>query len=229
MVSLNKPATPPEGCTVNLKVEPVNTIGHDHDGNRPKGTVTPTTLTIPGGSPGAASAEYKSPEVAGEEKIIAEIKGEKKGETTIQVKVPGLTGLGGGYYSLKTQPSSNKHTDVYNVQLWVNGLFNDIAYLYNTNFPDDEMLVVTDASLALGGLYDFRNTWNPPHNTHRIGTDIDVRSKNIPDDNREEFEKIVCKNYGFPYLEAEGLDNEHYHLFFFPYRIMGGYCQEIPL
>jgi hypothetical protein len=80
------------------------------------------------------------------------------------------------------------------------------------------MLVVTDASLAWGGLYDYKNTWSPPHKTHRIGTDVDVRSKNIPDNNREEFEKIACKNYGFPSLEYEEQTNEHYHLYFLPYN-----------
>ena len=94
------------------------------------------------------------------------------------------------------------------------------------------MLVVTDASLAYGGLYDYQNTWAPPHKTHRVGTDIDVRSKNIPKkdsqrkvDNRQEFESIVCRNYGYPKLEFPGQVNEHYHLYFFPYKNVGKLCK----
>jgi len=143
------------------------------------------------------------------------------------VRVPGLQGMSGGYYYFKSQPSENKHVDVYNVQTWVDGLFSKIAFEYHERFPNAELLVVTDASLADGGLYDYKNTWSPPHRTHRIGTDIDVRSKSIPEINRKEFETIVCKNYGLPYLEARGLDNEHYHLFFFPYTsTVAGYCKD---
>lgn len=71
---------------------------------------------------------------------------------------------------------------------------------------------------------------SPPHTYHRIGTDIDVRSKNIPESNRKEFEKIVCKNYGFPDLEYEGQANEHYHLYFFPYDpSIGRFCEKGPI
>lgn len=235
MVTATNP--PPEGCTVDLKVEPVKDSGghiesgHIGDRNNHKGSIKDITLTIPSGS-SQASTTYQSNEVSGEEKIIAEVSGEKKSETTIQVKVPGFISLGGGYYSLKTQSSDNKHTGVYNVSPWVKGLFDRIALTYNQKFPNNEMLVVTDASLAWGGLYDFKNTWNPPHNTHRIGTDIDVRSRNIPEGkNRELFERFVCRNYGFPDLEFHGEDNEHYHLYFLPYNsTVGSLCKgELPL
>ena len=87
------------------------------------------------------------------------------------------------------------------------------------------------ASLPWGGLYDYMNRWSPPHNTHRIGTDIDVRSKNIPEGkNRELFERFVCRNYGFPDLEFPGQLNEHYHLYFMPYsaNIVGLCVRESP-
>lgn len=227
VISSNK-ITPPEGCTINFGVEPVkNSGGHiedniAHTGTRKRGAIT-STITLPGGSQGTASVTYKSSEVSGEERITAELVGSGQiGASNVYIKVPWLEPLSGEYFSLKCdiEPancSDYKHTDFYNVQSWVGSLFNIIAEEYNKSFSSDEMLVVTDASLAWGGLYDYKNTWNPPHNTHRIGTDIDVRSKNIPEDNRDEFEKIVCENYGFPKLEFSGKPNEHYHLYFLPY------------
>lgn len=57
---------------------------------------------------GAQSAKYKSSEVGGEEKIIAEVKGEKKSEATIKVRVPGFLELGAGDgYSLIGQTGSH--------------------------------------------------------------------------------------------------------------------------
>ncbi len=227
VISSNK-ITPPEGCTVNFSVGPVkNSGGHiednnAHTGTRQRGTIS--TITLPGGSQGTASVTYRSSEVSGEERITAELVDSGQiGAFNVNIKVPWLEPLSGEYFSLKCdiEPancSNYKHTDFYNVQSWVNSMFNEIAYEYQEKFPNDEMLVVTDASLARGGLYDYKNTWDTPHTYHRIGTDIDVRSKNIPKDNRDEFKQIVCDNYGFPKLESPGKDNEHYHLYFLPYN-----------
>jgi len=226
VISSNK-ITPPEGCTVSFSVEPVkNSGGHiednnAHTGTRQRGTIT--SITLPGSSQGTASVTYKSSEVSGVERITAELVGSSQiGAFNVNIKVPWLEPLSGEYFSLKCdiEPancSDYKHTDFYNVQSWVNSIFYRIAYEYQEKFPNDGTLVVTDASLAWGGLYDYMNTWDTPHTYHRIGTDIDVRSKNIPEDNRDEFEKIVCENYGFPKLESPGKPNEHYHLYFLPY------------
>ena len=236
-VSPTKPV-PPEGCNIKLSVEPVkNSGGHideGHSGTRHKGTISPSSFKIEGGII-AALFTYKSSEVAGMEKIKAEANGKEAGEAIIRVQVSGLQSLSGGYYFLKCEIEpcpSYKHEDFYNVQAWVNGLFNKIAYSYYQKFPTAQLLVVTDASLAYGGLYDYQNTWAPPHKTHRVGTDIDVRSKNIPKkdsqrkvDNRQEFESIVCRNYGYPKLEFPGQVNEHYHLYFFPYKNVGKLCK----
>ena len=177
MVSTTKPA-PPEGCTVNFKVEPINTIGHNHDGNRPKGTVTPATLTIPGGSPGAVSAEYKSSEVSGEEKIIAEIKGEKKGEATVNVKVPGLSPLvskpsllpWGGTAEHKL--GDNNYGTGYTLSA-VYYAVGKYAKDHALNTAPDVYLAVIDMSLPYGGLFDINGDWDTPHDWHRVGRSVD--------------------------------------------------------
>jgi hypothetical protein len=215
MVSTTKPA-PPEGCTVNFKVEPVTTIGHNHDGNRPKGTVTPATITIPGGSSGAASAEYKSPEVSGEEKIIAEIKGEKKSETTVRVKVLGLFDLGaGGSYRLTGSTSTGAHPANH---------YGTDSTIVNTNYMANDYyeqfsatIGINDMSLPWGGLFDigqpYGSFWSTPHSSHRKGTSVDIdrcaQSTTIDNPNsqgtcpnewiqvdRKEIERICKENSG---------------------------------
>ena len=37
-------------------------------------------------------------------------------------------------------------------------------------------LSVNDISLIKGGLMDWKTTWNPPHHTHRRGTDVDINT-----------------------------------------------------
>lgn len=120
--------------------------------------------------------------------------------------------------------------------------FKKIAWeYYNIYKPtDSEALVkVNDIGLPWGGRY---NTY-PPYNCwidggehfyHRYGRQIDIRSWNIPKENRKCFEEIACKygaqpilegkapgtlnirNYGnISLMEADALDRtEHYHLNF---------------
>ncbi|MBI4654013.1 MAG: hypothetical protein HY752_03355, partial [Nitrospirae bacterium] len=69
---------PPVGCVVNLKVQPVDySGGHSHDGSRPRGTVTPSSISFSEGETGK-SAKYISSEVSGKEKIVTEVKGKVK-------------------------------------------------------------------------------------------------------------------------------------------------------
>lgn len=217
--------------------------GHSHDTNRPIGDFlspqgdpigyTVQGTTGPNGEP--FKVMYRASKFGGIENIKAFGTGEPevKDEKRLTVRILGLESLSGAYFFLKCEIENcvgYRHTNFYNATPGVNSLFSNIASTYYQQFPTDQLLVVTDASLAWGGLYDYKDTWAPPHTYHRIGTDIDVRSKNIPESNRKEFEKIVCKNYGFPDLEYEGQANEHYHLYFFPYDpSIGSFCGEGPI
>ena len=185
MVTSTNP--PPEGCTVNFKVEPVTTIGHEHDGNRPKGTVTPATITIPGGSSGAASAEYKSSEVAGEEKVIAEINGVKKGEATDSVKVPGLqpmpeSGIGAWRLTGSYEQSgvTSKHIENH---YGTPSTKTRIAAMATDYFEETGIAIgVNDMSLPWGGLFDINNNWSTPHSKHRMGKSVDVDHLGVDED-----------------------------------------------
>ncbi len=173
MVSLKSPA-PPEGCTIDLSVEPVdNSGGHSHTGNRPKGRLSQTSVSFSGGQTGAKNVTYTSSEVSGEEKVVAKVKGEKKGEAKVTVRVPGLVPLENSIaYNLtgSTSSHSSNHYGLPSTNAAVNHLTFDYAY------ETDTLLGINDMSLEKGGLFDYKATWAPPHNSHRKGTSVDIDS-----------------------------------------------------
>ena len=61
-----------------------------------------------------------------------------------------------------------------------------IATAYHQQFPDEVVLQINDMSLLYGGRFDINGLWsgNSDHQYHRQGTDVDIRSTSIPDDDR---------------------------------------------
>lgn len=176
MVSLNKPA-PADGCNVKFTVEPIEQSGgHSHSGSRPKGTVTPNSISFSSGEMGAKNATYKSSEVSGEEKIKVKVNEKDNSETTINVKVPGLEPLQSSIvYNLSQSPDAaiTHPSNHYGLPSTNDAVFNmAFDYLYET----DALLGINDMSLEKGGLFDYRATWAPPHSSHRKGTSVDINS-----------------------------------------------------
>jgi hypothetical protein len=62
----------------------------------------------------------------------------------------------------------------------------NIAASYHQRFPNETLLKINDMSLEYGGRFDKDAQWEgySNHKYHRQGTDIDIRSKTIPDDDR---------------------------------------------
>jgi hypothetical protein len=229
MISLNKPA-PPEGCTVSFSVEPVKDSGEhiesNHTGARPTGSVSPSSITFPAASSGAATVIYTSTEVSGVYKIIIEADDGKTKkvirEEWISVRVPGLDvelGEGDGY-DLMPQPDKGHpynhfgKLDTFTV-LW------DIADAY---FETEKgTLRINDISLPLGGAFDICGKWDPKqtcatypkggHNTHRLGEDVDIddettEKNTVTEDSLEE----ILDDLG--YLDNVKIKPEgnHFHL-----------------
>jgi hypothetical protein len=173
MVTATNP--PPEGCTVNFKVEPVeNSGGHSHhDDSRRKGTVTPPTLTIPAGSLEPVYALYSSSDISGQEKIIAEVNGVKKGETTIQVKVPDLMPLDSlSWYNLTGADAISSHpANHYGTNSTKVAVYNMASDYWN---EIRTRLGINDMSLEWGGLFDVNENWSSPHSLHRTGESVDI-------------------------------------------------------
>lgn len=172
MVTATNP--PPEGCTVNFKVEPVeNSGGHSHGGNRPKGTVTPTTLTIPAGSLEPVYALYSSSDVSGQEKIIVEVNGSKADEKMVEVKVPDLMPLDSlSWYNL-TGSTSSHSANHYGTNSTKVAVYNMASDYWNEALV---RLGINDMSLPWGGLFDINGNWSssPGHSLHRTGESVDI-------------------------------------------------------
>jgi len=72
-------------------------------------------------------------------------------------------------------------------------------------------LSVNDISLPRGGLFDYKKTWKPPHDSHRTGTDADINVLDIPCYYDKKLRKAVEKVAGeqpVPYLLCEDLNNK---------------------
>lgn len=94
-----------------------------------------------------------------------------------------------------------------------------LAIDYNT--AHSLTLAYNDAALIKGGVFDVTNdgNWNPPHNQHRTGRNIDVRANggdnSIPFNGtiRNWFTTRVQQLFGSaPLHEHAGTGNEHYHI-----------------
>jgi len=79
----------------------------------------------------------------------------------------------------------------------------------------DRILSINDISLPRGGLFDYEETWNPPHAEHRTGTDADINRGQGPNnediidcyhdkDLRRAVEKVAAGQTR-PYLQCENL------------------------
>jgi hypothetical protein len=178
-VSLKNPA-PPGGCRIKLTVEPeTGTGGHGHDApnsGRPKGSVADELIINEGEE--EAVVTYTSSEVAGKEKITAEMEetGEKE-SACVEVKVDGLTSLGGGS-NLITYTSTEENHSLSNSNYGTSGTVNIVKsavskYAEDFGLPSDAYLAVIDMSLPWGGLFDIYGDWSPPHEEHREGTSVD--------------------------------------------------------
>jgi murein endopeptidase len=75
------------------------------------------------------------------------------------------------------------------------------------------IISINDISLPRGGLFDYRNTWKPPHKSHRTGTDADINQgqgpKNVDqipcykNDKLKEAIKKVAGGKSYPILRCE--------------------------
>ncbi len=195
-------------------------IESNHTGTRQTGSVSPSLITFPAGSSGAATVVYTSTEVSGVEKIIAEVVDDKesKCESPVRVRVPGLFDLGlGGSYRLtgntgRAAIHPNNHYGTGSTVVRTHYMANDFYEQFNAT------LGINNMSLSGGGLFDIDGDWDTPHDWHRKGTSVDIdrcampTNKNNPNPrgdcpngwiqvNRANIEEI-CKYYG-GYLENE--------------------------
>ncbi|MDQ7772675.1 MAG: hypothetical protein RDU13_04020 [Elusimicrobiales bacterium] len=75
-------------------------------------------------------------------------------------------------------------------------------------------LSYNDISLPWGGLFDINYNWQPPHEEHKHGINIDVGKRQVVKSNREKLIRMMC-DAGFAVRSEGDLETEkrgHYHL-----------------
>jgi hypothetical protein len=177
-IALTNPA-PSSGCEVRLRIEPVEgSGGHNHVGNRTThtGSVDPDSVIFVPGESIVNNIVYNSGEVAGTERIIAEVlDGNGSVSSTqsvsVDVKVPDLVSLG-GFISYQLVGSLDAHpANHYGTASTVTNAGNVAdAYYVATG----ELLGINDMSLVWGGLFDINGDWSTPHGSHRKGMSVDI-------------------------------------------------------
>lgn len=135
-----------------------------------------------------------------------------------------------GIKDLKALPGSQLYqfigdTDAHPDNHYVSDLaakkIDNIAFVYDEEFPDFPVLHINDISLERGGLFDNSGEWTPPHQLHRTGMDIDIRAHenlgkpggNVPVQNYKEFVSISKQHGCRARIHLGGSPGEHFHLY----------------
>jgi hypothetical protein len=198
---------------VNVRLEATavaNSGGHSHhDANRPNGSLggsggTPNVVTGNTGTTGFVFG-FTAAEISGSHEIAATCTDcTQDGPDTVRVMVSGLQELGpGADYDLigQTTPHPENH---YGTASLIASL-RILAQAYAKAFPGNR-LAYNDMSLEFGGLFDIAAGWRPPHRSHRLGTDVDLRL--VPARQRQALRHLIRQS-GIGTILVEG---DHWHL-----------------
>jgi hypothetical protein len=183
--------------TVTLTVTPTEgTGGHDHQGGKPAGTLSPTVIET--GAAGVARVRYTAPRVSGPVAITGTSSGARAAVDTIRVAVAGLQEIprSGTHYTF--QASDHHASGDFYMAPGAIEVMNQIWKQYvDSGFPvkSAKTFTITAATLVSGGLYDIRGNWDSPHSYHKQGGDIDfddALAEASPEDMRK-----VCARFTF--------------------------------
>ncbi len=176
---------------------------------------------------------FLAPEVAGDHKIKATCIDRpctQEGPDTIWVGIKGLQPIPASPNCVLIPNADTAHPDNHYLTPGASATIRTIANVYRRRYLSDPVLHLNDASLERGGLFDNRydgrsasGWWKPPHETHRQGTDIDIRAKpqrhpttSIPEANFAVFFEVL-RNLGGDTIPPgrpayEGTANQHFHV-----------------
>lgn len=211
--------------------------GHDHP-NKPDGGPVGKFDESEGETDenGEFRTYYTASEFGGVEVIIAT--GEDPGvidDAELRVKVPGLTLLpeASNYYKKvggtpyhHGPPNWEEDHNHYGTSDLI-----DAIYAIALNYVDrgGEIIWINDMSLPWGGLFDINGDWEPPHDSHRIGENVDLAGRCVrKPPNKPEERGRMCKEKIFynviryvarglnlyirgGYEYKNGIPQHHYH------------------
>lgn len=181
------------GDTVTLSLERLESSGgHSHLGG-PTGTVSPTSVTLGPNFPQNVPVTFTASQTSGSVILKARF-----GDGTVltglnEVAIGGLVALPAStgvalVGQTQTHPSNHWGTPTLVTKLTELG----VKFYEKYNTP----IKVNDMSLPLGGLFDHKSTWAPPHETHRDGRHADLNRSSMTNAQRQFF-KMTAEALGF--------------------------------
>ncbi|MCH8872658.1 hypothetical protein IH824_07785 [candidate division KSB1 bacterium] len=202
-----------------------NSGGHDHSDNRPTGRfITPSgakksSFEGKTGDDGSAIFTYLSSGIGGIDSIFVRGKSEKDtANAVIKLKMSDFELLKDGEHYNLVGKTTTHPVNHYSTKGTIEKL-KKLADLANAD--SSYILQYNDISLKYGGPFDISKTylWNTPHNTHREGTNVDMRPWSADAKKRklnvDYIEKIVNQKLKGQFEEEfKGEPNHHFHLTF---------------
>ena len=151
--------------------------GHYHRGaggtQKPAGTLSPMVVNT--GPNRMATVIYRTGPISGPVILRAHSEGARAAAETLHVGVLGLVPLIPRYSdslvgSSATHPAWANHWGLPSMVSRLDLLADAFYAKFNRK------IWYNDLSLPLGGRYDFRNNWGYPHDEHRAGRDLDLKT-----------------------------------------------------
>jgi hypothetical protein len=105
-------------------------------------------------------------------------------------------------------PTTSDHTNIYYMRPEYVGMTERAAAYYRESFGQN--LVVTAGSIPFGGIADVSRNWNPPHSTHRIGTDLDIDGSA---DNARVWQRLILAGQQAGFAHCEPHNRNHVHCY----------------
>lgn len=214
---------PKPGVVLGFSVDVTsNSGGHDHDINRPKGTLSATQGTTDAN--GEVKLTFQAPEAAGTHTFKANCASCSNSPATkeIQVKVPNLVEMlpdtaKPATYTLVGATGNHKSNHWFTTS--AGGVLQKVAdAMFKTGWG---AVGVNDGSLMWGGLFDIKGGWTPSHHEHRVGSEVDLsvtNPRNVTDEQKKKTYAELCKkdNTAFSIQTLWHQDDgypEHFHMY----------------
>lgn len=196
------------------------------------GEVTATTDEM-----GKIWVSYRSSEIGGRFQFIVKVENHPKLEVrdTLNVRVPELFELPDAIYYKRIGQTHFHLSNHWGTASVIDHL-QAIAMAWFLEHTNEHIIMYNDISLEYGGMFDVNGQWNTNsgHKSHRIGTDVDVRTVlpglrvgipvRIPKEatdwsattwvGNRDFEDICRIFGGAPQRHSPNSTNEHYHIDF---------------
>lgn len=177
----------PQGASVQISsTRQANSGGHMHSGG-PTVRASPSNFRLGGAYPQNVPVSFTAPAAGGITKTTFQFSAGNPRTHRHQfiVRVNGLVRLSNRPSITLTGATSSHPDNHYGTRRFVSSL-EKLADAFKAQF--NKPIYVNDMSLEHGGIFDIRANWNRPHATHRNGTNADVNSRSM----RQE-EKVFFK------------------------------------